>query len=92
MNQNRKTFAWVALIGSLVACLPCACLSGFFTVLGTGALTIPDFSENSTAEDTFFTVLFALITLVALILGLISLVWGVRTLRQISADESKLPR
>lgn len=86
MTTERKTLPWLAFIGSLALCLPCACLSGFFTVLGVGALTIPGFSDNQPTEDAFFTGLFAVITIIALIPGIVLLVWGVRHLRQNAAN------
>ncbi len=90
MIMERKTLALVAVVGSLVACLPTACCLGFFGLGGIVALMAdPRMIEAAAGtggevptRGTFVAMGLGSTfgALVALGVGIACLVWGIRML------------
>ncbi len=89
MTRGRKILAWVAFVGSLVMCFPSACCFGFYAFGSFMASTLSpeklaSFSGSGDAPGPEFyrtaIVPLGFGALVALVVGIICLIWGVRTL------------
>jgi len=82
MNRNRRNLAWVALIGSITVCGPCAACSGLFSIGGIGTLidSTQPYRQQFGSSDWLFLAFFVILTMVATIVGLMFFVWGIITL------------
>ncbi|NIN64545.1 MAG: hypothetical protein GTO63_07550 [Anaerolineae bacterium] len=89
MDAQTKTLGWVAIAGSLIVCLPCACCLGFQAFGSYIASTISpemlaSFAGSGDAPTPQLLRAAALpcavVALVPLAVGILCLVWGVRTL------------
>ena len=90
MDEQSKTLGWVAIAGSLVVCLPCACCFGLqafgsyiastvspemlASFAGSGDAPTPQLLRAAALPC-------AVVALVPLAVGIFCLVWGLRTLR-----------
>ena len=88
MTKERKVLAWLALVGSLVICCPCALCSGFeavssFAAAPTPEMLAPFVPEGMVFSPQYLTIMalaFAIAALIALVVGVVGVVWGVRML------------
>jgi hypothetical protein len=99
MTQERKIMAWVAVVGSVVACCPTACCLAFYGFGGiVGLLVDPRMIEAAAGSGEapprwIFTALGVCSTLGALValgIGIGALVWGIRVLRRASAEKAEV--
>ena len=99
MTQERKIMAWVAVVGSVVACFPTACCLAFYGFGGIVALLAdPRMIEAAAGSGeppsrSLFTAMgvgSTLGALVALAIGIVALVWGIRALRRASAEKAEV--
>ena len=87
MSKERKILAWAALVGSIVACGPCACLSGLLSLAG-GLGNLEDPSYEWGISDTALLVVTSIFTVAVAIAGIVFFVWGIRTL--LSSDSGQV--
>jgi hypothetical protein len=79
MSTERRILSWSALAASLLACCPCAALSGFVAFIG--AYSMLDGSSSASRQSNVFNlVAFGTVASVALVIGLALFAWGVRSL------------
>jgi hypothetical protein len=96
MTAERKALAWLAVVGSVVACLPCALLFGLYTTWAFAVFRLtPEgyrwmFYDNPPQEFWGATALPAIfMALVALVPGIIFLVLGIRTLLRARPEQGE---
>jgi hypothetical protein len=89
MSGDDKTPGWVAFFISVLVCFPCACCAGFYTVYHFVAVFRPDWaSQVAGLEQTypsslfgFYSLVCSCTTVIALVGGIVLLIWGIRRLR-----------
>ena len=89
MTSGDKTPGWIAVFISVLVCFPCACCAGFYTVYHFVAMFRPEWASQVVGvEQTYPSSMFGAVSLVcattsivALVGGIILLIWGIRRLR-----------
>jgi hypothetical protein len=96
MDGQSRTLGWVAIAGALAACFPCACCFGFqafgsylastlspemlASFAGSGDVPTPELLRTAALPC-------AVVGLVPLAVGILCLVWGLRTLLRTRTEQ-----
>jgi uncharacterized membrane-anchored protein len=79
MNTDRRTLGWLAIASTVVFCMPCFCAGAF--MVASSIINSADTTYPWAGADTGIAWVSAVATLIAVVVGVLLLRWGVKTLQ-----------
>jgi hypothetical protein len=87
MTSGDKIPGWVAFFISILVCFPCSCCSAYYAFIGLAGMSNPEWASELGVEGIypqafgFWSVVCSGNAMIALVGGIVLLVWGIRRLR-----------